>query len=146
MRNVLYLVAFAETDDVPEIILNDAEVIAVIVDVRRQEKCVATPHDALLAQIGRTPVDFQTQLVRLHDFWRLGKAFPKLREERHVAVRRSLVIDERGVGDLTGSALCCPLHERGGARVVPYLLRVSLARRENQCEERNRSASRGGTR
>src|SRR3954466_9469803 len=142
MRNVLYLVAFAETDDVPEIILNDAEVIAVIVDVRRQEKCVATPHDALLAQIGRTPVDFQTQLVRLHDFWRLGKAFPKLREESHVAVRRSLVIDERGVGELTGSALGGPLNEGRGARVIPDLLRAGSVPSDNQCDQRQRGANR----
>src|SRR6267378_2150530 len=102
MRNVLNLIAFSDPDDVPEVVLDDAEVVPVVIDVGREKKCVATPHDALLAQIGRPPVDFQTQLVRLHDFWRLGESLSKLCEESNVAVRGRLVVGKCRVGDLRG--------------------------------------------
>src|SRR6266513_5850796 len=114
MRNVLDLVALTDSDNVPEVVLDDAEVIAMVVDVGWQQQGVATSHDALLAQIGRSPVDFQTQLVRLHDFRRLRESLSKLCEECYVTVRRSFVVDERGVGELSRSALGSALHGRGG--------------------------------
>ena len=82
MRNVADLVAFAEADDVRKVVLDDAEVIAVIRDVRRQQQRVATTDDALLAQIGRAPVDFQRQLIGLDDARRLSEALARLARER----------------------------------------------------------------
>src|SRR3954468_20448889 len=140
MRNVAHLVALSDPDDVPEVVLDDAEVIAVVVDVGGKEQGVATTHNALLAQIGRAPVNFQTQLVRLHDLRWLGKSLSKLCQERYVAVRRSLVIDERGVGQLTGPALGGALDERGRARVVPDLLRANPARDDDRCAHQDGDA------
>src|SRR5438045_2066893 len=112
MRNVLNFITLTDPDDVSEVVLDDAEVIAVVIDVGWEKQGVASPHDALLAQIGRAPVDFQTQLVRLYDFGRLGKSLSKLCEERHITVRRSLVVDERGVGELRRPPLGRVLDER----------------------------------
>src|SRR5689334_11382878 len=134
MWDVTYFVAFANADDVAEIVLDDAEVIAVVVDVGRQQQSVATPHDALLAQIGRAPVDFQAQLVSLYDLRWLRKPLAKLRQESDVSVRRRLVVDERGVGNLTRPPLGGAGNERERARIVPRLL--SGKRRREHCSGR----------
>src|SRR5439155_10402466 len=63
VRNVANFVAFAEANDVWKVVLNDAEVIAMVGDVRRQQQCITSADNALLAEIGRTPVDFQRQLI-----------------------------------------------------------------------------------
>src|SRR5207237_7083028 len=116
-----------------------------VVDVCGKQERVTAPHDALLAQIGRSPVDFQTQLVRLYDFRRLGKPLSKLCEERHVTVRRSFVVDERGVGELARPALSSALDEHGSARVVPGLLRGKPARGKNHRESsHDRAKPHGG--
>src|SRR4051812_39043310 len=101
MRHIAHFVAFTDADDVAEVVLDDAEVVAVVVDVRRQQQSIATAHDALLAQIGRAPVDFQAQLVRLYDLRWLRKPLSKLRQESNVTVRSRFVVDERGIRDLT---------------------------------------------
>ena len=88
-----------------KVVLDDAEVVAVVRDVRRQQQRVATADDALLAQVGRVPVDFQLQLVGLDDLGRRAKPFAKLREESHVPVRGGLVVGEPRVGELLGAAL-----------------------------------------
>ena len=135
MGNILHLITFADPDDVSEIVLDDSQVIAMVVDVRRKQQGVTSTHDALLAQIGSAPVDFQTQLIRLDDFWRLGKPLSKLCEERHVAMRRRLVVDEGRVGELTRSALGSVLDERSGARIVPGLLCIKFARGDDEQRE-----------
>src|SRR5256714_5047780 len=140
VRNISHFVPFADPDEISEIVLNDAEVIPVVIDIGGKEKRVAASHDALLAQIGRSPVDFETQLVGLYDFRRLGKSLSKLCEERHVTVRRSFVIDERGVGELARSALGSALDERGGARVVPGLLCGKFASDEKHRDSSHRMA------
>src|SRR3954462_12393390 len=103
MREVAHLVAFPDADHVPEIVLDDPEVVAVVVDVGGKEQCVAATHYSLLAQIGRAPIDFQPELVGFDDFRRLPKSFSKLCEERYIPVRRSLVIDETCICELTRS-------------------------------------------
>jgi len=62
MRNVLHFVAVAEPDDALEVVLYYSEMIAMVVDVRRQEQRVAASDDALLAQVRSAPVDFQPEL------------------------------------------------------------------------------------
>ena len=74
MRHVAHLVAFAEPDDRREVVLDDAEVVAVVGDVGREQQRVAPPDDALLAQVGRAPIDFVHELVGLHDLGRLGES------------------------------------------------------------------------
>src|SRR4029078_689202 len=62
-------------------------------DVRRTD-------DALLAQVGRAPVDFELELVRLDDLRRCAKAFAELCEEGDVPMGGGLVVREPGVGEL----------------------------------------------
>ena len=121
MRHVAHLVALADANDVGKVVLDDAQMVAVIRDVRRQEQRVAAADDALLALVGRVPVDFQLQLVGFDDLGRRGKAFAKLREEGHVAVRAGLVVREAGVGELLGAPLRGAVDQRRAARIVPRL-------------------------
>jgi hypothetical protein len=58
MGDVLYLVAFAQTDDAGKVILHDSQVIAMVVDVCRQQQRIAPAHNPLLAEVGRLPIHF----------------------------------------------------------------------------------------
>src|SRR5262249_35872277 len=78
MRHVTHLVALAQPNDVRKVVLNDAEVVAVVLDVGGEQQGVAAALDDLLAEIGRSPVDCERQLVRLYDAWRLGESFTHL--------------------------------------------------------------------
>ena len=129
MRDVAHLVALAEPDDGREVVLDDAEVIAVVRDVRREEERVPPAEDALLAEVGRAPIDFVHELVGFHDLGRLGESLADLGEEGDVAVRDGLVVPEAGVGELLGASRGGPLDEGTRARVVP-LLGARRARRE----------------
>ena len=132
VRHVAHLVAFAEPDDVGEVVLDDAEVIAVVVDVRRQQQRVAPADDALLAEVGRAPIDFQRELVGLHDLRRLGESLADLREEGEVAVRDGLVVHEAGVGELLRAARGGPLDEGARARRRSTSARSPRAARARQ--------------
>ena len=121
MRYVANLVAFAKPYDAWEIVLDDPEVIAVIIDVGRQEKRIAAGGNQLLALVRSAPVDRKTELIGLDDSGRLGEPFSYLREESQIAVRGSLVAGERGVSDLSRSSLGGLLYERAGTRIVPCL-------------------------
>src|SRR5215216_138137 len=105
--------------------------IAVVVDVGRQQQRVAAADDALLAEVGRAPIDFQRELVGLDDLRRLGKSLANLRQECQVAVRGRLIIHERRVGQLGRSACGCALDEATRSRIVPRLSR-RRARRESE--------------
>jgi hypothetical protein len=129
VRDVAHLVAFTETDDRGKVVLDDAEVVAVVRDVGREEQRVPAADDALLAEVGRPPIDFVHELVGLHDLGRLGEPFADLSEEGDVAVRDGLVVPEPGVGELLRAARRRPLDELARARVVP-LLGPDRARRE----------------
>jgi hypothetical protein len=103
VRHVAHLVAIPEPDDVGEVVLHDPQVIAVILDVCRQNECVTPSHDPLLAHIRRAPIDFEGQLVSFDDFRREAKAFSELREERQVATRAGGIIQQSGVRELFGT-------------------------------------------
>ena len=145
MRNVLDFVSFTNPDDVSEVVLDDAEVVAVVVDVGWKEQRVAPTHDPLLAQVGSTPIDFQTQLVRFYDLWRLGESFSKLREEGYVPMCSRLVVDESSISELIRPALGSALDERTRAWIVPRLRSADLARGDDHHEDSdNRAKLHGG--
>ena len=128
MRRVLHLVAIPEPDERRKVVLDDAEVVAVVRDVRREQQRVTSTEDALLAQVGREPIDFVHQLVRLHDLGRLGEPLADLGEEGDVSVRDGLVVLEAGVGQLLGAPRSRALDESTGARIVPRLGARDLGR------------------
>ena len=142
MRHVDHLISVAEPDDGGEIILDDAEVVAVIRDVGGEQQRVATPHDVLLAEVGRAPVNFIHELIRLHDLRRLGQPFADLRQKGDVAVRDGLVVLQSGVGELLRTSRGGSFHEGAAARVVPFL-RTGNAWRESHQPETACGNSRG---
>ena len=77
MRHVAHLVAVTEPDDRREVVLDDAEVVAMVVDVGGQQERVAPADDALLAAVRRAPIDFDHQLVGLDDGRRVGEALAR---------------------------------------------------------------------
>jgi hypothetical protein len=70
VNHVSHLVALADPDPVTEVVGDDAEVIAMIVDVGRQPATVPPTEDDLLAQIRGAPIDFDVELVGLDQAWR----------------------------------------------------------------------------
>jgi hypothetical protein len=69
--------------------------------------------DALLAQVGRAPIDFVHELVGLHDLGRLGESLADLGEEGDVAVRDGLVVPEARIGELLARrAVACSTRVR----------------------------------
>ena len=135
MRHVAHLVALAEPDDAREIVLDDAEVVLVIRDVRGQRERVAPPDDALLAEVGRAPVHFQRELIGANDLGRIGKVLADLREEGEIAVRGRVIVAQRRVGQLLRAPLGRALHELARAVVVPCL---RAHRRRNRAEHARR--------
>src|ERR1043165_8431090 len=121
MWNVRYLVAFAEPDDVRKVVLDDPEVVAVVLDVRRKQQRVAPADDALLAQVRRAPIDFQLQLVCLEYLWRSRKSGAELREERDVSMRVRLIVGQPGIRELFRPAGRRESDESSGFGIVPRL-------------------------
>src|SRR5436305_8877128 len=114
MRHVTDLVSLAEANDRRKIVLDDAKVVAVVRDVGRKKQCVAASNDALLAQVGRMPINFERELICLHDARRLDEPLADLREKGEIAVRFGVIIDETSVGELRHAKSCGKLHERAG--------------------------------
>ena len=110
MRHVPHLVALAQPDGGTEVVLDDAQVVAVVVDVGGELGLIAPADDALLAARRGPPVHFQLQLVRLHQTRRVGEPFAEGAQKEQEAVGFSLVVVERGVG---GGATAA---QRGPAR------------------------------
>ena len=129
VRNVDDLVAIPEPDDRGEVVLDDAQMIAVVGDVGGKEQRVPPPHDMLLAEVGRAPVNFIHELISLHHLGRLGEPFADLRQKGDIAMRHGLVVLQARVGELLSASCGGALHERAGARIVP-LLRTGDAWRE----------------
>ena len=121
MRYVAYLVAIAESDDLGEVVLDDTEMIAVVLDVRRQQQRVAPAEDQLLAVIWRAPVDFERNLVCLHHLGRIGEAFTNLRQKGEPSQGGRRVVRQSGIRQLPRATLGCASHQYGHAGVVPVL-------------------------
>ena len=126
-----------------KVVLDDAEVVAVIRDVRRQQQRVAASDDALLALIGRVPVDFQLQLVGLDDLGRRGEPFAELREEGDVAVRVCPVVRRGRCRELLDATRDRAIDEVEATRVVP---RLRARRPRNTSRKRITSTRRGAPR
>ena len=103
VRHVAHFVSLTQPDRASEIVLNDSEMIAVIVDVGGQLGAVTPADDALLAQARRLPVHFQLQLIRFHESRRLGEPFAELAEEEEKPVSLGFVIAQRGIDRAYGA-------------------------------------------
>ena len=139
VRDVLHLVAVSQTDDRRKVVLDDAQVVPVVLDVRGQQGCVAPADNALLAQVRGAPVHLERELVRLDHLGRLPESFTQLRQERQIAVRRGLVVHEAAVGKLLRPPVSRLSDERERARIVPLLrtryfrMHGRVQQQEHQC-------------
>ena len=145
MRHVADFVALADPDDVAEVVGDDAEVIAVVVDVRRQEGAVAPAEDDLLAPVRGAPIHFHAQLVGLDQPGRLGQSLAHLRQEEHEAVRPAAVALERRVGLRRSAALGGAVHERQRVGRVPLLRGERETRRSTTAPAPHATARRTAT-
>src|SRR5687768_9261211 len=123
MWDVPHLIAVADADDLGKVVLDDAEVVAVIGDVGGEEQRVASSDDALLAQPGRAPVHFQGQLIRLDDLRRLGEAFTELGEKGDIPASEGAPVVQRRIGELPLTKLGRAMHERHRSCIIPLGLR-----------------------
>src|SRR6266851_1126678 len=121
VRHVAHLIALAQSHRAPEVVLHDAEVIAVVVDIGGELGTIAPADDALLAEPGRLPVHFQLQLVRLDEPRRLGEPFAELPQEEEKPVSLGLVVAQRRVDRSLRAALDGAPRQRQGGIAVPDL-------------------------
>src|SRR2546427_5290108 len=135
-----HLVTFAQSHGGAEIVLDDAEVVAVVVDVGGKLGLVAPPDDALLAARRGLPVHFQLQLVGLHKPWGIGQPLPERPEEEEEAVSLRLVIVEGGVGDGAAAA------QHGAARQRERRIRVPRLRGGGRRTDERSQGQGGGER
>ena len=125
MRHIPHLIAFAQPDGGAEVVLHDAEVIAVVVDIGGELSAIAPADDALLAQLRRLPVHFQLQLIRFDEPRRLGEPFTELAQEEEKPVSFGLVVAQCGVDRGLRAALDgTPRQCQGGIAVPPLSRRT----------------------
>ena len=130
MRDVPHLVPLAQPHRGAEVVLDDAQVVAVVADVGGELGPVAPADDALLAESRRLPVHFQLQLVGLDEARRLGQPLAELSEEKEEPVGLGLVIAQRGVRRGPAAPLDRAAGERERRRVVPGLRGERVRRAE----------------
>ena len=121
MGHVAHFVTLAEPDRAPKVVLDDAEVVAMVVDVGGQLGAIAPADDALLAQLRRLPVHFQLQLIRFHEPGRLGEPFAELSEEEEKPVSLGFVVSQCGVDRGARAAFDGAARQRLRRVAVPVL-------------------------
>src|SRR5207247_10990595 len=114
-------VAITEQDRSREIVLDEAEVSAVVIDVGRNLGAIAPANDALLAERWRLPVHFQLQLVRFDQPWWLGEPLAELPEEEEKSVSLGLVVAQRGIHRSVRAPVDRAPRQRQGGIAVPVL-------------------------
>ncbi len=86
MNHIAHLVTLTDADHVTEIVGDDAEMVAVVLDVGGEEGAVAPAEDDLLAPVGGLPIHFHVELIGLDQTRWLGQPFAHLRQEEHESV------------------------------------------------------------
>ncbi len=121
MRHIAHLVALADPDVVAEVVGDDAEVVAMVVDVGGKERPVAPAKNDLLAPVRGPPIHFHPQLVGLDQPRRLRQAFTHLRQEEDEPMRPRPIARERAIGLRLEPALGGAPHQVQGRGRVPGL-------------------------
>ncbi len=98
MGDVTNFVALADPDLLAEVVGDNAEVVAVVIDVGGEIVAVAPADHDLLALVRCAPIHFHHQLVRLDQAGRLAQSLlTDLRLEEHEPTGRRVVACERRV-------------------------------------------------
>jgi hypothetical protein len=98
MYRISNFVPFADPYQIPEVVGDDTQVIAMVIDIRGKEGAVPPAEDHLFAPAGRLPIDFDVELIGLDQPWRLGQSLAHLSQEEHKTVGSCAVALQRGVG------------------------------------------------
>ena len=93
MRHVANLFLVTQSDPIAEVVGDYAQVITVIPDIGREIGLVSPADYTLLDPSGRSPVNFQLQLVRLDQTWRFRK-FTQLCEEKDEPMGASTIVSK----------------------------------------------------
>ncbi len=118
---VTHLVTLADPDEVAEVVGDDAEVVAMVVDVGGQEGAVAPAQDDLLATVGGPPIHFHVELVRLDQPGRLGQSLSNLGQEENESVGPCPVAREPRISLKSQPPIHRSSHQRERPRRVPGL-------------------------
>ena len=120
---VSHLVALADPDHVAEVVGDDPEMVAMVLDVGGEERAVPPAEHHLLAAIGCLPIHFDVELVGLHQAGRLGQSLADLRQEEDEPMGPGSIAPKRRIG-LDGGALSHRSPDQGERiRRVPPLRR-----------------------
>ena len=65
MGHVTHLIALPDPDHIAEVVGDDPEVVAMVVDIGGEEGAVAPAEDDLLAAVGALPIHFHLAARRL---------------------------------------------------------------------------------
>jgi hypothetical protein len=104
VRHIAHFVSLTEPYAVGEVVLHDAEVIPVVLDVGREIRTIPPANDLLLAPVRRLPIDFEHELIGLDQPRRFPQAFGQLSEEEDESMRADTKITKGCIG-LTHRAL-----------------------------------------
>ena len=140
--DVPHFVALTEPDGGAEVVLDDAQVVAVVIDVGGQLGAVAPAHDALLAGARGLPVHFQLELIRFDEARRLAQAFAELPEKEQEPVGLGFVVLQRTIRRGAAAARDGARHQRERRVGIPGLSGGSDGCDESQHDERRRQAHR----
>ncbi|OLB15566.1 MAG: hypothetical protein AUH12_08220 [Gemmatimonadetes bacterium 13_2_20CM_69_8] len=121
MRHVARFVPLAQANGGAEIVLHDAEMVAVVADVGGKLGTVAPADDALLAARRGLPVHFQLQLVGLDEARGVGEPLPELAEEEQETMGLGLIVAQGAVGGGPRAPRDCPLRQGDGPTGIPGL-------------------------
>jgi len=141
VRHVAHLVPLAEPHRGAEIVLDDAEVVAVVVDVGGELGAVAPADHALLAARRGPPVHFQLQLVGLDEARRVGESLPEGAEKEEEAVGLGLVVVERRVARRPAAPGDGAARQRQRGVGVPRLAGCGQGKGEGEPQDGGREAA-----
>src|SRR5215207_9472082 len=97
MHHVANLVSITDANDVAEIVRHDAEMVAMIADICRQEPAITPAQYDLLAAVGGLPIHFHVQLICFDQPWSLRQSFAYLGQEEDESMSLRPITGERRV-------------------------------------------------
>jgi hypothetical protein len=115
------LVALADPDQITEVVGEDAEVVAMVLDVGGEKRGVAPAENDLLAPIRGLPVHFHVQFVGLDQARRPAESLPDLGQEDHQPVSAGAIAPEPRIGLRRATPRHTPPDQIHGRRRVPGL-------------------------
>jgi len=135
MDDITHFVPIAEPNAVAKIILDDAQMVPVVINVRGQVHAVAPSDNSLLAVTGGPPIDFEHQLICFDGSRRFGEPLTHLCEEENKTLSASRVVTQTIGMKHRRAPLGRLIDDCERSRRVP-LLAPRRSKRDNQQDDR----------